>query len=284
MLHRSYLYVPGNRVDLIPKAAAVADAVIVDLEDAVPQAEKASAREATHAALRQARLDVPLYVRLNSGDMAFDDLAALHGCRIDGVRLAKAETPSLVADIDAALAEIERSAGDAAPSITIVPIVESAAGLFGMDAVAGASRRVRCFAFGATDFIEDLGGEKTASRTETLFARSYLVARSRLIGLDPPIAHVYTPIGDLDGLRAASREDRALGFFGRSCIHPWQVPVVNAVFAPSPEAIAQATDVIAAYERRAADGHGAFVMPDGTFIDEAHVRAARRLLSRTGRA
>ncbi len=149
-----------------------------------------------------------------------------------------------------------------------------------MEKIAAASPRVRSFAFGATDFRQDIGGEKTTSRIETLFARSHIVAHSRLLGLDPPVAHVYSPIGDLDGLRTACIEDRALGFFGRSCIHPRQVPVVNQTFTFSAERIAAAKRVIAAYAAAAAQGRGAFVMEDGTFIDEAHVRAAQHLLSR----
>lgn len=280
MLHRSYLYVPGNRVELIPKAAAIADAVIVDLEDAVPQTEKAKARDMTHQALAAGRNDAPTYVRLNTGQAALDDLAALQGCRIEGVRLAKAEDPGLVVEIDRALAAIEQSVGGVAPPIRISPIVESAAGLFGMEKIAAASTRVRSFAFGATDFRQDIGAEKTPSRIETLFARSHLVAYSRLLGLDPPVAHVYSPIRDLDGLRTACIEDRALGFFGRSCIHPQQVPIVNETFTFSEERLANARKVIAAYEEATAAGRGAFIMNDGTFIDEAHVRAARHLLSR----
>lgn len=280
MLHRSYLYVPGNRVELIPKAAAIADAVIVDLEDAVPQAEKTKARDLTRHALAEGRSDASIYVRLNTGRAALDDLAALHGCRIEGVRLAKAEDPGFVADIDNALAGIEQSVGGVTIPIVISPIIESVAGLFGMEKIAAASPRVRSFAFGATDFRQDIGGEKTASRIETLFARSHLVAHSRLLGLDPPVAHVYSPIRDLDGLRTACIEDRALGFFGRSCIHPQQVPVVNEAFTFSEDRLAQARKVIAAYEEATAEGRGAFVMNDGTFVDEAHVRAARHLLSR----
>ena len=282
MPHRSYLYVPGNRVELIAKAAAVADAVIVDLEDAVPQADKARARALTREALAAGRLESPVYVRLNPGRTALDDVAALHGCRLEGVRLAKAEDAGLIADLDKALAAVEASTAGAPAPIVISPIIESIAGLFAMEAIAAASPRVRSFAFGASDFVMDVRGERTAGRMETLFARSHLVAHSRRLGLEPPVAHVYTPIGDLDGLRVACDEDRALGFFGRSCIHPRQVPTINEAFAFSADRIAHARAVIAAYDTSAAQGRGAFVMADGTFIDEAHVRDARQILARAG--
>ena len=282
MLHRSYLYVPGNRIELIAKAGAVADAVIIDLEDAVPTAEKPAARVLTREALREGRTDKPVYVRLNGGQTALDDVAALRGCRLEGVRLAKAEDPELIRELDRGLAAIEQSTGGVAEPIVICPIIESAAGLFDMDGIAAASPRVRSFAFGSSDFVFDVGGEKTAGRMETLFARSHLVARSRFLGLEPPVAHVYTPISDLDGLRTTCLEDRSLGFFGRSCIHPRQVPVVNDAFAYSEESIAQARTIVAAYDEASGRGRGAFVLADGTFIDEAHVRAARHLLSRLG--
>ncbi|MGE0717500.1 MAG: CoA ester lyase [Alphaproteobacteria bacterium] len=279
MLLRSYLYAPGNRPDLCAKAAAgAADAVIVDLEDAVPAAERPAARRATAGFIAGGPAR-PVFVRINPGAEGLADLAALPARGLDGIRIAKAEDPAFIAAVDGALAAMEADAGLPAGVVGIQPIVESVAGLFAMEALAAASARIRRFAFGAGDFVRDIRGEATSERSETFLARSMVVLRSRALGLEAPIAHVYTPIRDLDGLRRASAADRALGFYGRSCIHPTQVAVINAAFDRTEAEIAHARAVVAAYDAAVREGRGSLTLADGTFIDEAVAKRAADVIA-----
>lgn len=279
MLIRTYLYAPGNRPDLFAKAlAGPSDAVILDLEDAVPAGEKAAARQTVAAFLDSAPAGKPIFVRLNAGNDGLADLAAFSGRGLHGVRLPKAESPDIVGAVAAALDGLERMGDRPAGAITIQPLLESVAGVFALPALAAASSRIRRFAFGAGDFVRDIGGEATADRSETFLARSMIVAQSRLAGLEAPVAHVFTPIRDLDGLRRACLGDRAIGFYGRSCIHPSQVPVVNAAFDRSGDA-AHSRRIIDAYAAAVAEGRGSLVMEDGTFVDEAVARRAEDVLS-----
>jgi citrate lyase subunit beta/citryl-CoA lyase len=279
MRPRSYLYVPGNRADLIDKAVASGvDAVILDLEDAVPTAEKESARKAVRAALGSSPA-ATVFVRLNAGDLALTDLDALTGRGLSGVLLPKAENPALVERIDARLAAMDGVAQRAKGSVLIQPLIETVVGLYGLAQIAAASPRVRRFAFGAGDFLRDIGAEATPSRIETIYARTLLVAQSRFLRLEPPVAHVFTPIKDLEALRLACAEDRALGFHGRSCIHPSQVPIVNAAFTHAAQDLARARAILAAYAAATAAGRGALLLEDGTFIDEAIAAKARDVLA-----
>ena len=258
---RSLLYAPGNRPDLMEKVArSGAHAIILDLEDAVPPAEKINACTIVSDYL-QAGPPLPAFVRLNGGPAALEDLARLDLANLSGVLVPKAQDPALIAGIDRALA--------ANPDILIQPLIESVAGLYGMDALAAASTRIRRVSFGAGDFVRDLRAQATESRIETLYARQHVVARSRFLGLDAPVAHVFSRIRDLDGLRRACVEDRALGFGARSCIHPSQVPIINAAFGPTEAEIAQALRIRAAYADAKAAGRGSLLLADGTFIDEA---------------
>jgi citrate lyase subunit beta/citryl-CoA lyase len=278
MLVRSYLYVPGNRPELMGKAArSGAHAVILDLEDAVPAAEKIGAG-ATVRAFLAALPAIRVFVRVNGGEAALADLGRIGVRGLAGVLLPKAEDPDLVRAIDQALGESEREAGLEAGSVIIQPLIESVVGLFGVDALVQASGRIRRVAFGAGDFVRDIRALTTASRTETLYARMHLVARSRLLKLGPPVAHVFSAIRDLEGLRRACEEDRALGFAARSCIHPSQVPIINAAFAPSEDEVALARRVLAAYAEATSLGRGSLLLADGVFIDEAVALRAQDLL------
>lgn len=274
MVIRSLLYAPGNRPDLMGKVArSGAHAIILDLEDAVPPAEKQRACAIVSDYL-QAGPPLPAFVRLNGDRAGLEDLSRLSLAGLSGVLVPKAEDPALIADIDRALAD--------SPDILIQPLIETVAGLYGMDALAAASRRVRRVSFGAGDFVRDLRALTTEARTETLYARQHIVARSRYLQLDAPVAHVFSRIRDLDGLHRACIEDRALGFGARSCIHPTQVPVINAAFGPTEAEIAQAHKIRAAYAEAKAAGRGSLLLEDGTFIDEAvDLRAADVLKAAT---
>lgn len=279
---RSYLYCPANRPDLAAKAARTgADAIILDLEDSIPDSAKPAARESLDRLLL-AGSDYglpPVFVRLNPVPEAFDDLGSLTMATVRGVFLAKCESGDDIRAVDAALAAIEHSQNLAGGGIDIVPLIESVRGLYEAEQIIAASARVRRIAFGAGDFVQDLGGKQSPSRIETLFARSTIVALSRRMNIGAPIAHVHVPIDDVAGLARACEEDRALGFGARSCIHPRQIAPVNACFGWSDDDIAEAERIVAAYARAARDGRGAALLPDGVFIDRATLRWAQNILA-----
>lgn len=281
MTIRSLLYVPGNRPALFAKViAGAADAMIIDLEDAVPPAEKVGARTAAADWLR-ANGDaaaMPVFVRINDGDVGLADVDALvaSGAVFGGLLLPKSESGDSVADVAAKLDTV----GPHLAGVALQPIIESIAGLYSLAALAAASARVARFSFGAGDFIADLGGVATPERLETLTARAEIAMQSRLLGLAAPVAHVFAPVADLTGLRRACAEDRALGFGARSCIHPAQLEIVNATFGASETELRKAREIVARFDANQAAGTGAFQMPDGTFVDEAVARRARAVLGK----
>jgi citrate lyase subunit beta/citryl-CoA lyase len=260
-MNRSYLFVPGDRPERFDKAlAAGAGQVILDLEDAVAPESKQRARDAVAAFLRA---DRPVVVRINAaGTPWFDDDLAMAARPGVTVMVPKAESA-------AALASVQR----AAPQARLLPLIESAAGMSAVDEIARAPQ-VQRLVFGSIDFQLDLGIEGDAE--ELLYFRSRIVLASRLADLEPPVDGVCTALDDADALRAESARARRLGFGAKLCIHPRQVAVVEAAFAPSDEEVAWATRVLDAAE----GAHGAAVAVDGRMVDRPVLLKARRLLGR----
>lgn len=263
-LLRSALFVPGNRPERFDKAlASGADAVIVDLEDAVPAADKAAARENLRQYLR--RREVPgLCVRINgvdSGEHAADaELCAAAGVAV--VVLPKA------ASVDAVTALAQRT-GKA-----IWPLVESAAGVLAVPQLARA-RGVQRLSLGTLDLMQDLGWVSAHSAVERALERIRcdLAVQSRAAGLQPPVDSVFPALDDDAGLRCSAERARALGFAGMLCIHPRQVPLVNAAFAPSDDEVDWAQRVL-----EATSGGAAVVLVDGAMVDAPVIARARRIL------
>jgi len=256
---RSYLFVPGNRPERFDKAcAAGADAVIVDLEDAVPFADKAAAREAVAAWLSPAK---PVLVRVNGADTDWftDDLALCRVPGVAGVVLPKAEQAGDIARL--------RAAGATA----VLPLIESATGIDHLRVIVSA-RGVQRLMFGSIDFQLDLGipGE----REELLFFRSQLVLASRLAGLAAPVDGVSTALDDADRLADDARHARQMGFGAKLCIHPKQVQAVNRCFTPGAHELAWAGRVLEA----AALANGAAVALDGKMIDRPVILRAQAIV------
>lgn len=266
MQPRSYLFVPGDRPERIGKArASGADAVIVDLEDAVAPANKGAARDAVAGALDTAQ---PVVLRINGADTAwFDDdarLAAHPG--VAAVMLPKAAATEPVAALRAA------SGGKA-----VLALVESAAGMANVAALAAAAGVAR-LVFGSIDFQLDL--DIADDDLALLAFRSQLVLASRLADLPAPVDGVTTALDDAARIDAEARRARSLGFGAKLCIHPKQLAVVQGVFTPEPERVAWAQRVCAAF---AASG-GAAVAVDGEMIDVPVVERARAVLRVAGLA
>lgn len=256
---RSYLFVPATRPERIAKAlASGADAVIVDLEDAVAPADKEAARGALADWL--ATPGAPVYVRINAAGSPWfaGDLALCSGAGVAGIVLPKAEWPEDVATV-----------GAVAP---VLPLIESARGIDNVRALAAAPH-VQRLVFGAIDFALDLG---IADEREALLPhRAQLVLASKLAGLPPPVDGVTTATDD-DALVAADTQyARRLGFGARLCIHPRQVAPVHEAFAATPAEVAWARRVLAAAQ---ASGGGALQL-DGRMIDRPVIAAAEKILA-----
>lgn len=263
---RSFLFAPGNDERKLRKAlTSGADVVIADLEDAVTSSEKGEARAVATRVLSDADGAALRLVRVNAAgsDWIDDDLATVASLGLDGLVLPKATADA----VDAV----------ASAGLPVVAIVETPAGLRGAFEIA-AKPAVEALVLGAVDLGLALGLEQRKDGLELLFARSSVVVDSAAAGLRGPIDRVWKTLHDEAGLRRDCALGRSLGFRGKACIHPEQVPVVNEAFSPSSEELAHARDVVRAFDDAAADGRGAVAL-DGEMIDLPVVERARELLA-----
>jgi citrate lyase subunit beta/citryl-CoA lyase len=280
---RSFLFAPGNHARRVEKALELAaDAVILDLEDAVAVAEKVATRAMVVEAFGRARHG-KLYVRVNalSTDWCLGDLLAVVQPGLDGIILPKVETADQLKAADWVISSLERDRGMVVGAIDLVPIIETATGHRALDAIAGAGTRTKRLAFGAGDYTLDLGINWTRDETELYAVRSAVVVASRAAGIEPPLDTVWADLRDAEGFAASAARAAALGFQGKMCIHPDQIAVANAAFSPTAEALAQARRVIAAFEEAEAKGL-ASIQLEGQFIDYPIVQRARQVVARGG--
>lgn len=266
---RSYLYVPGYDERKIEKAlASEADAVVLDLEDAVAPDRKDEARETVFQVLRS-EPEKPVFVRVNAvgTELAAADIDAVVGRHLAGLRLPKIEYVESVRLVAETLKELRSEAG-------IQCLIESALGLERAFEIANSHVGVTGISLGEADLAADLGVSDEAG---LLYARSRIVTAARAAGLPHPVQSVYTNVRDLDGLRRSTEEGKRLGFVGRSTIHPSQVPFVNEVFTPTEDEVIEAQELV---DRLDGEGSsGAFVLGDGRFVDRAVVESARLTLA-----
>ncbi len=270
MLLRSLLYIPANKPRYIQSALSMAekpDAIILDLEDGVPNDQKDAARQSIPEEAAALRSSYRVFIRVNSyGSPWFeDDLKAAANC--DGVLLPKA-TPEGVAAIIARLAAL----GVALP---IIPLVESAAGVVNAHEMAS-MKQVLALGFGAGDLAVDLGLTWSKDGLEYGYARMKIpvdAAAAGVIALDG----VYMDLDDLEGFERDSSISRRLGFKGRQVVHPNQVPIANKVYAPTESEVDWARKVVQEYEKAASTGIGA-IRVDNELVDYMHYKMAKRIL------
>ncbi|MEN3265088.1 CoA ester lyase [Pseudonocardia sp.] len=285
---RTLLFVPGDRPDRIPKAAAAgADGIAVDLEDAVAVSRKEAARQAVAPALASLPSNRPVIaVRINAvdTDLAEADLDALEPVldRIDLVIVPMCSSPSAVATASALLARAETRAGLEPGRTRIVPLIETAVGIAEARDIAAADVRVHTLAFGPADLSRELGVTPTADGEELFVARSQLVLAAAAAGRPKPIDGPHLDLDDVEGLRRSAALARRLGFGGKQVLHPRQIPVVAAAFAPSAEELRWARRVVEAFRNAEADGVSSIRLDDGTFIDYPIAHRARALLAEEG--
>lgn len=279
-LLRSLLFVPGNRAKMIETAIeSKADALIIDLEDAVPVEEKASARKVIRERLNLCSRR-KVYVRINSSSLEFivEDINGLVSPNLDGVILPKAQSAVDVKRVAKILAKKEAEKGIKEGSLEIIPLIESARGIEFILKIADSHPRVKTVAFGAADFTLDMGIELTKEGKELFYARSRLVVACRAAGIESPIDSPYMlDIKDIEGLASEAKLARGLGFQGKLCIHPLQVEPVNRIFSPSPEEVTYAQRVLEAFKEAEAKGKGVISL-NGKMIDYAFIKKAKRVI------
>jgi len=266
---RSLLFAPANRHELIQKFPKYpADAVAIDLEDGTPETEKASARHQLPeivAFLRAQSLKAMLFVRTNGprSHHLEADIAVAMNAPIDGIVVPKVEA---AADLDLFEA-----------SMPIIAIVETARGVANVEAlVHQRSRHLSALAFGAEDFITDLGGLRTPEGAEVLYARSRVVLAAKVSGLGA-LDQVFTNVTDSQAFRRDAESGRQLGYDGKLCITPRQIEIANEVFSPSVEEVDRSRRLILAYEAAQAEGRGTIEF-EGGMVDEPLVKRARAIL------
>ena len=276
-LRRSRLYLPGSEPRHFVNARLHApDAVILDLEDAVAPSEKDAARLLVRNALRAVDFrPCERMVRINPGDLGLEDVDAVVPQNVHALLVPKAESAEQVRAVDARAEAARRTAGLREPCF-LVPIIETALGCFNALAIASASPNVVALTIGLEDYTADVGVERTAEGRESLWARQTVVNAARAAGVAPSDS-VFSDVADLDGLRAAVLESRALGFEGKGCIHPRQVPIVHAAFAPTADEIVTAQRVVLAFEDATRRGVGV-VTVGSRMVDPPVVKRALRTL------
>jgi len=278
---RSFLFAPGNHARRVANALSLnADAVILDLEDAVATAEKPAARGAVVAALGLPRQSL-LYVRVNAADTEFcyGDLVAIVRPDLEGIVLPKVENATALATIDWLLAQLEREQNLVPGAIDLIPIIETASGLTNLDGILAAGTRVRHVAFGAGDFTLDVNMAWSRTEAELAFARARIATASRAAGIEAPLDTVWVDLADEEGLEMSARTSLGFGFQGKMCIHPKQIAPVHRVFTPSEAEVSHAERVVAAFAEAEAAGSAAIQL-DGKFIDYPILYRAQRLLEK----
>ena len=283
---RSMIFTPGHRHDLVSKAVrSGADAVIVDLEDAVADSEKPRARAALADLPDSA---VPLFVRTNAPhtDMFWEDVVAACQAGVAGLVVPKAESRDVLLELDGALRALEMAAGSAVGSTVVAPLIESAAGVRAVYDMVRSTDRVATVLFGSAeqgDLVADLRVEWTPEGTGLMYARSKVLLDARAAGLEHPMEAVFMDLRDLDGLRTECELARRLGYRGKVGIHPAQIPVINEVFTPSEQEVAHNRRIIEEFDRALAAGE-ASISVDGRMVDYAVARVARTVLATAERA
>jgi citrate lyase subunit beta / citryl-CoA lyase len=278
-LRRSRLYLPGTE----PKYSINAglhgpDAIILDLEDSVHPAEKDAARILARNTLRAVNFgSCERMVRINQLPLGLEDLAEIIPEVPDVILIPKVEHPGQVTQVDNMIGEL-KVRHQINRSIWLMPILESGLGIENAALIAAAAENVVALTIGLEDYTADLGVAKTPEGRESLYARTRLVNAAKAAAVQA-IDSVYGDVGDMDGLKRWGENARALGFEGMGCIHPAQIPVIHAAFAPSPAEIEKAQKIVDAFEEAQQRGIGV-VSLGSKMIDPPVVQRALKLVAR----
>jgi citrate lyase subunit beta/citryl-CoA lyase len=281
------MYVPGNNAGLaVGSAVYTPDVLVFDLEDSVLLNEKDSARELVAGVLaNRDELGIrakEIMVRTNSVDSDFfaqDISKIITPCfHPDSVRIPKIESPEDIQIADRLISEAEKASQIPAGTVEIIAILESVAGVFNVDRIAGSCPRLTGLTLGAEDFTRDLGTSRTKTGNELDLARKKIVLAASYFEIDA-IDTVFSDIQDLQGLKEETLMIKNLGFTGKSVIHPSQINIVNSVFTPEKDEINEALRIIDAAREAEQQGQGA-VSLDGKMIDPPVLKRALNLIDK----
>ena len=279
---RSMLFTPGHRPDLIAKACgSAADAVIVDLEDAVATSAKDRARS-NLASLPDSV--IPVFVRINGFEtgLLWEDIVAAVHAGVAGVILPKAEDRNVLLKICGALSAMETATGQPEGSIALIPMIETAVGVQNAFEILDGCPRAEAVMFGSGeqgDLVADLGVQWEPTGTGLHYSRSRVLLAARAAGVPHPMDGVFMNFRDQDALRVESQLARRMGYVAKLAIHPAQVGVINEVFTPTPEEVARHRAILEEFEKAEAEGT-ASIDADGRMVDYAVARTARSVLAR----
>jgi citrate lyase subunit beta / citryl-CoA lyase len=281
---RSLLNVPGNRLDMLEKASGYgADALIVDLEDAVPAAHKAETRViAGDYVDTLARRGSTVLVRVNGPDTGLleDDMAAVVRPSLTAVQVPKVHSPADVLRVDTVLARLEQEARMTPGHVELLISLESAAAIYFAYDILSAAARTGCVMVAAAqhgDLQGDLGFVSTKTEEELLYIRSAVLVAARAAGVPYPIDGVYADVRDIDGFAASCRRARQIGYRGKKVIHPRQVGVANEIFSTTPQELDHYERILDAMDLAEREGRATAVV-DGQMVDIAMAETARRAL------
>lgn len=284
-LRRSLLYVPGNMPSMLQNVPLFqCDAVQIDLEDAVPLAEKDAARILVRRFLDTYKVrDKEVLVRINGLDTkwALDDLKMVLPGIPDGIRLPKADSPDVVERLDTLLTEYEEELGLEVGHFKILPSIETAMGVINAVFTARASNRLIGLAFGAEDYTATMEINRTKTGEELFNARMNVLWAAKAAGIQA-LDSIFADVNDMEALRVETELIKKLGFTGKSLINPRQIDVVHEVFAPKQAEVDYALQVMDAIKRAREMGTGVISLK-GKMIDRPVVVRAARVLS-TARA
>jgi len=279
---RSLLFMPADSPRKIAKGAELpADAIIADLEDSVAHSRKQEARSLLVNSFQALPPDAPLRcIRINPIHSPFwpDDLLETFAAAPQIYVIPKVESAADLHRVDEQLTRLERQAGMPAGTVSLLPLVESAAGVVNLPEIARAGPRTVALAFGSEDFAGDVGAQRTREGWEVFYARSAVVTAAAAFGLQA-VDTVYTDLADDSGLAEESETVQKMGFRGKLAIHPRQVEVINRAFTPDLTEVAAARRLIAVFEAHQRAGRGVCVL-DGKMVDMPMYRAAQDLLAR----
>jgi len=278
-LRRSRLYLPGTEPKYTINAGLHGpDAIILDLEDSVHHAEKDAARLLVRNALRAVNFGAcERTVRINQLPLGLEDLAEIIPESPDLILIPKVEHPGQVTQVDRMISEL-KIRHSINRSIWLMPILESGQGIESAGAIAASAENVVALTIGLEDYTADLGVPRTPDGRESLYARSRLVNAAKAAGIQA-IDSVYSDVADMEGLKRWGEASRAFGFEGIGCIHPAQIPVIHAAFAPTAGEIEKAQKIVNAFEQAQQRGIGV-VSLGSKMIDAPVVQRALKLVAR----
>ncbi len=273
---RSMLYMPGSNARALEKGRTLsADALILDLEDAVaPDAKVLARKQITDAVQAGGYGGREIIVRINplASPWGHDDLAAIAASGADAILLPKVESAAMVHDL-----EMQMVGAGAPESMDVMCMMETPLGMLHAEAVAGASSRISCLVMGTADLVKELQASHTDARLPVLTSLGLCLLAARAFGL-AILDGVHLDLADDEGFAEACVQGLELGFDGKTLIHPKTIAKANEVFSPSPEEVAFSHRIIAAHGEAAAQGQGV-VLVDGRLIENLHVENAKRLVA-----